>query len=43
MRRTLTGSLVALIAVSYLLQITIAGYEDRLFFLAIWFNSLCFL
>ena len=30
MRRTLTGSLVALIAVSYLLQITIAGYEDRL-------------
>lgn len=30
MRRTLTGSLVVLIAVSYLLQITIAGYEDRL-------------
>ena len=30
MRRTLTGSLVVVIAVSYLLQITIAGYEDRL-------------
>ena len=30
MRRTLTGSLVFVIAVSYLLQITIAGYEDRL-------------
>jgi membrane associated rhomboid family serine protease len=30
MRRTLTGSLVFLIAVSYLLQITVTGYEDKL-------------
>ena len=30
MRRTLTGSLVVVIAVSYLLQITIAVYEYRL-------------
>ena len=29
MRRTITGSLLLIIAVSYLLQITIAGYEDR--------------
>ena len=30
MRRTLTGTLVFLIAASYLLQITVLGYEDAL-------------
>ena len=30
MRRTLTGTLVFLIAASYLLQITVVGYEDAL-------------
>ncbi len=30
MRRTLTGTLVFLIAASYLLQITVVGYEDEL-------------
>jgi rhomboid protease GluP len=30
MRRTLTGSLVVVIALSYLLQITVAGYEENL-------------
>ncbi len=30
MRRTLTGSLVIVIAASYLLQITVSGYEERL-------------
>jgi hypothetical protein len=30
MRRTITGSLLLIIAVSYLLQITTVGYEDRL-------------
>jgi len=30
MRRTLTGSLVFVIAASYLLQITVSGYEERL-------------
>ena len=30
MRRTLTGSLVFIIAASYLLQITVSGYEERL-------------
>jgi len=30
MRRTLTGSLVFIIAASYLLQISIAGYEENL-------------
>jgi membrane associated rhomboid family serine protease len=29
MRRTITGSLLLIIAVSYLLQITTVGYEDR--------------
>ena len=29
MRRTITGSLLIIIAVSYLLQITTVGYEDR--------------
>ena len=30
MRRTLTGSLVIVIALSYLLQISVAGYEENL-------------
>ncbi len=30
MRRTITGSLVFVIAASYLLQITVPGYEERL-------------
>jgi len=30
MRRTLTGSLVFVIAASYLLQITVSGYEEKL-------------
>ena len=30
MRRTLTGSLVFIIAASYLLQITVSGYEEKL-------------
>ncbi len=30
MRRSITGSLLLIIAVSYLLQITTVGYEDRL-------------
>ena len=30
MRRSITGSLVAIIAASYLLQLVIPGYEDRL-------------
>ncbi|MEN9293069.1 MAG: hypothetical protein RL288_865, partial [Actinomycetota bacterium] len=29
MRRTITGSLVFVIAASYLLQITVPGYEER--------------